>query len=148
MMVYTDLAGILSIRAAMLSALEDMSRHIDVAVRTTVLRKRTERRALIVAVRLMIWRGRGDRWLSGLSGVCSRGRSKAKSRDGRGWGIAVLGAVALMFLLPQRLDYLEEQRAYLWDLPTSRSRAKWVCAECVSIAKLTVILRWKRSERA
>jgi hypothetical protein len=42
---------------------------------------------------------------------------------------------------PLRADWLEEQHAYLLDLPTRWSRIRWVASACVGLPRLLVAMR-------
>ncbi|NEA21948.1 hypothetical protein [Actinomadura bangladeshensis] len=53
----------------------------------------------------------------------------------------VLSCASRVIPKPLRADWLEEQRAYVLDLPTRWSRIRWVASACVGLPRLLIAMR-------
>ncbi|MFF5024209.1 hypothetical protein ACFY2J_08155 [Streptomyces collinus] len=68
-----------------------------------------------------------------------KGVAAAFGRVGSGQG--VLSVASLLLPPALRADWVEEHRAYLWDLPTRRSKLQWAVSELVGMPRYVFTVR-------
>lgn len=68
-----------------------------------------------------------------------RGAAAAFGRVGSGQG--VLRIASLLLPSELRADWVEEHRAYLWDLPTRRSKLRWAVGELLGMPRYVFTVR-------